>query len=68
MNKKPKMKFIATTEAKLKNIEIVPGQLIFVVDNKTIYLDISDADRTVYTSVVIFDKDFSSFVRNPIFT
>lgn len=44
------MKFIATTSDKIKDIEVVKGQLIFSRDDRTIYLD-SD-ERTAFQHII----------------
>ena len=36
------MKFIATTSEKIKDINFVPGQMIFSQDDRVIYLDTTE--------------------------
>lgn len=54
---RPEMRFIATTKDKLDSIVISAGQLIFVYDDRAIYLDVSDFQRTVYQSVITIDSE-----------
>lgn len=49
------MKFIATTQEKLKDIAVVSGQLIFSRDNRVIYLD-TDV-RTSFEQIITVAND-----------
>lgn len=51
MATKPTMHFIATTSDKLESIAIKAGQLIFVQDERAIYLDASNK-RTSYKAIM----------------
>lgn len=67
MTNKPVMKFIATTKAKLDTIPIKGGQLIFVADDRAIYLDISDEQRTVYQTIItVVDEQARQGIVSPI--
>ena len=50
------MEFIYTKKSKLKDLPIANGQIIFVEDANTIYLDFNNK-RTGYTQFVILDTD-----------
>ena len=67
MATKPSMKFIATTKEKLNTIPINAGQLIFVVDDRAIYLDVNGTDRTVYQSIItVIDEETRLNITSPI--
>ena len=54
---RPTMKFIATTKDKLDSIPIIAGSLIFVRDDRAIYLDVTDSQRTIYQSVITITSE-----------
>jgi len=54
---RPTMKFIATTRDKLDSIPIIAGSLIFVRDDRAIYLDVTDSQRTIYQSVITITSE-----------
>ena len=65
MATKPSMRFISTTSAKLGNIAIVPGQLIFCSDTRVIYLD-TDV-RTSYQAVInVVDDATRRVIESPL--
>ena len=67
MATKPAMKFIATTKAKLNTIPIKAGQLIFVIDDRAIYLDINELSRTVYQSIItVINEETRQGITSPI--
>jgi hypothetical protein len=51
MATKPTMHFIATTSDKLGTVEVKAGQLIFVQDERAMYLDTTDT-RTSYQAII----------------
>ena len=64
---KPTMKFIATTKAKLNTIEKEAGQMIFVIDDRAIYLDMSETERTTYQSIItIINEETMKNIVSPI--
>ena len=64
---KPVMRFIATTKEKLKTISIKPGQLIFVVDDRAIYLDIDFNNRTTYQAIIsVINEEARQHIVSPI--
>ena len=64
---KPSMRFIATTKAKLDGIAKVAGQMIFVIDDRAIYLDLSDSQRTTYQCIItVFDDETRQGITSPI--
>ena len=67
MATKPVMKFIATTREKLNTIPIKSGNLIFVIDDRAIYLDISDLERTTYQSIItVINEETRRNITSPI--
>lgn len=64
---RPTMKFIATTKDKLDSIPIIAGSLIFVRDDRAIYLDVTDSQRTIYQSVItITNEEERQAITTPI--
>lgn len=64
---KPAMKFIATTKDKVDDIVISAGQLIFVQDDRSIYLDVSDSKRTTYQNIItVVDEETRQGIVSPI--
>jgi len=54
---KVKMNFIATTKERLYSIPKKAGQCIFIIDDRTIFLDISDNERTIYNAIISVIND-----------
>lgn len=50
------MKIVYTTSNKLDELTVVDGQIIFVVDTRTIYFDMK-SKRTGYSTIFVFDTD-----------
>ena len=64
---KPIMRFIATTKAKLNTIPKRAGQLIFVVDDRAIYLDIDFKNRTTYQAIIsVINEETRQNIVSPI--
>lgn len=64
---KPNMKFIATSKSKLDTIPKKAGQLIFVIDDRAIYLDIDKQQRTTYQSIIsVINEETRQEIVSPI--
>ena len=50
------MKIIYTTSNRLDDLSIENGQIIFVVDTRTIYMDMKDK-RTSYSTIYVFETE-----------
>jgi hypothetical protein len=50
------MKIVYTTSNKLDDLAIESGQIIFVVDTHTIYMDMKDR-RTSYSTIYVFETE-----------
>lgn len=59
------MKFIATTSDKIKDIEVVSGQLIFSRDDRVIYLD-SDVRTSFQQIIALVDEAQRVNMTSPI--
>lgn len=65
MAAKPSMHFIATTSDKLESIEIKAGQVIFVSDSQTIYLDTDK--RVAYDAIIrVANEETRQAIKTPI--
>ena len=61
------MNFIATTKEKLYTIPKKAGQIIFVIDDRAIYLDISAEERTTYQSIIsVINEETRQSISTPI--
>lgn len=61
------MNFIATTKEKLYTIPKKAGQIIFVIDDRAIYLDISASERTTYQAIIsVVNEDTRQAISTPI--
>lgn len=64
---KPIMRFIATTKDKVDTIRKIAGQLIFVTDDRTIYLDTNDNKRTIYQSIIsVINESTREAIESPV--
>lgn len=61
------MNFIATTKEKLYTIPKKAGQIIFVIDDRAIYLDISASERTTYQAIIsVINEETRQAITSPI--
>lgn len=60
------MNFYSTTAAKLANIAVVDGNMIFVRDKRTIYVD-AKGERTAYSSIIsLIDDEQRKNMTSPL--
>lgn len=61
------MNFVATTKEKLYTIPKKAGQIIFVIDDRAIYLDISASERTTYQAIIsVINEETRQAITSPI--
>ena len=66
MATKPSMHFIATTSDKINSIEIKAGQLIFVQDERAIYLDANNKRTTYKAIITVANEETRQAIEAPL--